>query len=1366
MLEKPRHPGQYIRDTYLDPQGLSVTAAAKLIGISRPGVSNFLNGRVSATENMATRIERVFGLPAADLLRMQAEYNAAFSSPTNASAETKAYVPPFLNIRANEIQDWASNNIPARIRLSVFLRTLVNSTGVALARVDFPGNDDAERPGWDGFTETSAGTPWIPKGKTGWEFGVTDKIKKKADHDFEKSIKAHANAAERAEMTFVFVTPRRWSGKGDWALAMQAKKQWKDVRAYDASDLEQWLEQSPAAQAWFAGETQRLSEGVRSLDRCWSDWADVATPPLAAELFDTAKTIVKPQLVKFLGAPAERPLVVTADSNDEALAAIAQTFADPDLVSKRDRVLVFDRPGSLTKLAHGNQDFIAIVHTREVERELGPFASKLHAIVVYPKNALNDTPNVALEPVTHEALRKGLEVMKLDRDQITRLGEESGHSLTILRRRHSNLPAIRMPAWASDPTKSRWLVPMVLLGAWNATNETDKTAVTLLAGDGTRYEDIEARVQELLRLEDAPVWSIGDYRGVVSKIDALFAIAPAITLSDLRRHLELAKMILGEDDPSLDLPENERWLADIKGKRREFSSALRAGASETLVLLAVHGRNLFRMLDFDGEMEVSRFVSDLLLPLTTRKLEANSSDLPIYAEAAPGAFLRILEDDLQGDSPTMFGLLRPVDTALFGVRWTRSGLLWALEGLAWNPQTFHRTIMILARLADVEINDNLANKPIASLQSIFRSWMPQTAVGHDGRLATIKKLFETYPAVAWRLCVYQFDGHSQEVGQYTHKPKWRPDGYGFGEPFEFEGPGLEFRIAMIELALSQPNYTPDMLCDLVGRLHGLGSEFQQRVWDIIDKWRNGTVTDPELAQVREKVRVSILSHAARRRNSEIQRATLTEAARKIYAALEPTDSVQKHSWLFKNSWVEESADEIWGDEKDFNKRQERIAQLRAGALKEIHEEKGIRGVLDLALLGKAQYEIGWHMARDVLAKKNMRGFILDILKEPSNSLSFERRATLEGALGALSAETRVALLLGLRSSLSNLEIARLAQLAPFEPSMWHLVDHLPEEARNEYWANVRPSFIFDPSDMNNRAVELLLKAKRPRAAFAATQLNMKVVRTDLIMELLTEIARSSDERESNIVLRSDQVVEAFSLLNDDPNTSLEKKAALEFAYIETLAPLLGGDRGNIGNLELYVERNPIVWVQALAWTYRRKNGGEDPSGFGLPEGRSDLAQRGYRLLEGIRRIPGLGEEGAKARESLFAWIETVRKSSAEIDRLKSCDINLGQLLSHAPKDADGVWPCGVVRDVMEKLNSPDVFQGARTGLYNSRGVQWRGEGGTQERELAAKYREWAIALRYTHPHLSSSLLMEMAQTYEEEAKREDSEAGIRRRLRR
>src|SRR5437762_2133042 len=85
--------------------------------------------------------------------------------------------------------------------------------------------------------------------------------------------------------------------------------------------------------------------------------------------------------------------------------------------------------------------------------------------------------------------------------------------------------------------------------------------------------------------------------------------------------------------------------------------------------------------------------------------------------------------------------------------------------------------------------------------------------------------------------------------------------------------------------------------------------------------------------------------------------------------------------------------------------------------------------------------------------------------------------------------------------------------------------------------------------------------------------------------------------------------------------------------------------------------------------------------------------------------------------------------------------------------------------MVERIRKESLMHGMLIGVYNSPGAHWRGEGGDQERELAAKYRKWGQALQSSHPYVASVLLMGLARSYEADANREDTEAGIRRRLR-
>lgn len=97
----------------------------------------------------------------------------------------------------------------------------------------------------------------------------------------------------------------------------------------------------------------------------------------------------------------------------------------------------------------------------------------------------------------------------------------------------------------------------------------------------------------------------------------------------------------------------------------------------------------------------------------------------MYAEVAPSELLSIIERDLRSETSSVIALLEPISDSWFQGS-SRTGLLWALEKLAWHPDTFARSSYILAKLSETKIQDNLSNKPINSLKHIFRVYRPDT----------------------------------------------------------------------------------------------------------------------------------------------------------------------------------------------------------------------------------------------------------------------------------------------------------------------------------------------------------------------------------------------------------------------------------------------------------------------------------------------------------------------------------------------------------------------------------------------------------------------------------------------------------------
>lgn len=71
------HPGPWLRRTYVDHFGLTVTQVSANLGVSRQNMSMFLNGHASLSATMAMRFEKAFGISADTLMRMQAAYDIA-----------------------------------------------------------------------------------------------------------------------------------------------------------------------------------------------------------------------------------------------------------------------------------------------------------------------------------------------------------------------------------------------------------------------------------------------------------------------------------------------------------------------------------------------------------------------------------------------------------------------------------------------------------------------------------------------------------------------------------------------------------------------------------------------------------------------------------------------------------------------------------------------------------------------------------------------------------------------------------------------------------------------------------------------------------------------------------------------------------------------------------------------------------------------------------------------------------------------------------------------------------------------------------------------------------------------------------------
>ena len=1375
-----QHPGRIVREEVL-PKGMSVTKAAEIVGIGRPAFSNFLNGRSALSRDLAARLNKAFGVDAEELMRRQAEYDSVRrGEKASISSTTHTFVPPFLEAKADDIEQWADRE-SARGRLAVFLRMLVNSTCSELEFVDFPGNDDAQRPGLDGRVQTANGSPWVPQGNSSWEFGTNRQIARKADGDYAKRT-ASTDPSERGDTTFVFVTPRRWHNKERWLSDKRAEGNWKGVWAWDSSDLEQWLEQSIAAQAWFENQHGRNLLGVKSLDKCWQEWCADCQPRFTEQIFDEAISTWKdkPLVAEHLRNPTNNTLRIVADSRQEGLAFLHALLADQEQKSReiRDKAVVFTKPGPLSELAVGSPGFLPIIAHQEVERELAESGCELGGFVIEPRTAHRrerDDSIITLAPLSSRAFGEALATMGLNREAVDRLERESGKSLTVLRRRLARSAELRSPRWSADPNLARALFPLMLAGAWKARNGADLYMLSVLSGCDDDYEELRRRFNRLENLEDAPVWTTGAFQGVVSKIDTLYAVHSWVTADQVSRFMTVAGIVLSERDPSIDLPEDQAWAAALYGKQRELSPPLRKGIADSLVLLAVHGSRVFdSQPGLDLQREIAALIRDVLEPrepLSPETLQSQSSMLPIYAEAAPEEFLSILERDLTSVEPAVSALMNPVTHTLMG-RSDRVHLLWAVEILAWQPELLQRVVAVLAKLADMEPEDNLTNKPSASLHSLFRWWRPQTGASLEHRAAAFDRLVAQHPRSAWNVAKSQFDVGQQWVTENA-KPKWRDYVQGYGEP-DNTAEGQRFIVHCIETCVDWPEHTWETLWDLLGNaesgVDNLYPQYHARLHHRVSEWCK-TADDKARARLRERIRVSMrrrtpTSDATSRglRDSE----QLVSLARYAFEILEPTDLVWKHAWLFQNEWVPESWDEL--DEKlNPESRHQRLTSLRSDALRQVIADAGYDGVLRVAFAGqqlkstgvpRAESTTGTSVAGVIGDDEERLAFARTVLDDGDILSSASHQSLIRGFLHALGNEPAFELVESLSHACDEVIGVKLLCLCPFGRPIWTKVKGLGESVSANYWSRVQPVWRNHGAEDINYAVAQLLEVRRAASAMDFAHLDWKHVESDLIRQILTDLPMCREPGVYATPVDRHRVQQALKVLDERRAFGRSEMAELEFLYLD----LFWLDKGSALNLEREIEANPELFSEFVASAYKpEKSDPERP----FSEGELEMARRAHRVLNMLSRLPGHDEGGKLSANKLHDWVHKARDLCRAKGRGRMGDQCIGRLLSHSPDGTDGIWPCEPVRDVLDSVlkSDPDddIRIGFQIGRRNSRGAHWLGEGGDQERDLAAQYDRWAKACDYRFSQ-TATVLRDLSEGYRKDARWQDREAAEQRRL--
>lgn len=307
-----------------------------------------------------------------------------------------------------------------------------------------------------------------------------------------------------------------------------------------------------------------------------------------------------------------------------------------------------------------------------------------------------------------------------------------------------------------------------LVGSWNADNGEDQDAMSLLAQEP--YKDWIIKFQRAYETNGSIILLRENIWTVQDRLKLLEQTSSSIYKQDLDNLKSVAVSILSEKDPKFELPAEERFAAEIKGKKLKYSKNIREGISETLAVLGNYS---------DWLKNVPSGAKNSIAPSVLQEVFKNADWqlwgslnylLPMISEAAPDAFLDAVEKSLQANPNPFKQLFGQESGGIAGQNYL-SGVLWSLEGLAWTEKYFIRSCLVLAELAKIDPGGNYANRPQNSLTTILLPWKPQTIAPMDKRLTLIKKIQESSEQVAWKTVISLLPKAGQSSIS-AHRPKY------------------------------------------------------------------------------------------------------------------------------------------------------------------------------------------------------------------------------------------------------------------------------------------------------------------------------------------------------------------------------------------------------------------------------------------------------------------------------------------------------------------------------------------------------------------------------------------------------------------
>ena len=1204
-------------------------------------------------------------------------------------------------ITSTDLKQWADTKECQQL-LPELIKRLIDTSVSNVDRISFPSGDATFLPGWDGIVSCDENIDIVPAGISLWECGADDGISRKINRDFKKRDD-NPLGYDKKESTFVFVTPRIWKGAEKWRQTHGDG--WKKVVVYTAIELERWIDKNPTIGMWLASMLRKLpSVGCKLPELFWDKWAQGKSFKLPIEIILHGRSEVQNKVIETCLKGGS--IILQSLTQDEGIAfAIATLMANKTDILLNKAIVATEKNAYEELVEHYDNLIIITTITEGVHYSV----KRGHVIIIISTPADSFKDAIQLPRIEREGFISSAVKMGIDGAKARAYATDTARDINIFRRRLGI--AKEKPKWANSINE---LFPAIMVGKWNDSYPGDREIIKKLAG--LEYEQFELSLSKHVEEEDSPLLHIAHLWRMQSPYEAIEYTLRSkyIPTSFFDIYKDICLELIKDDDVEAveKLEEGEFFF---RKNNQRYSNAIKEGVFQNLCLLSV--------LDDSEDKNVAQWVDTtialMLKDWSFARFLSNRHFLTSLAEASPNSFLYFVEHIPQEQLDNIF-LPRKKSLSLSEWEITYTELLWALELLAWDAEYLSRVTRLLLRFTEYANESNYENRPINSLYSIYRFFLPQTYVSFGDRMTILETLSEKNKKSIFILCkrICESLSAGSMLAPSVHF-KWRMFRM-LEAPKNCLYPTLPELNRIIDLMLGCCDYTGDSIAELIT------ISFKANMGPVRTPILNGV--KQHLSEVDDKqiivdtLRKDITHH----RQCEGASWALGETELKPYQELlneiEPEDVLLKHTWLFEGYYVQLPHKRNREDREEFEEQE----KVRLEAIREIVQNRGEKGLWDFVHIVKFPES----MARSIVSlfDDKLTNEFLQKYKSGEFNESFTRsylaalynkdaQRYLNWANEFVFEEDNMAIVL-----YATGYITALADIA--ESS---------NEIKRCYWENVHVGF-WTKNDIE-RVVRELKNVNRYSEAIeiiSSDRENNIIPDIEIVEVLYNHITKGSISNRDFDMYYISSIIEKLDK-SEDSNV-IKPLVFIEFVLFRQLEHRL--DTKEL-RLTKELSRSSELMMQLVELAYPPDDGNvERLEGVAL-ENKQLLSECALHILySGHPVISFKNDKGVFDGDYMKQYIKQLFKLAKERKRTNVIDYVVGDILGAIPRDEN--YPPTALCELLENLNSDKVDTSIKTKIYNSRGVSVRAcnEGGNQERSIVSRFEAYKEKTKLLYPRIT------------------------------